>query len=392
MSMPFPAIRRPSEVSWRLRAMTQIHRSPLDGSTQTLRQPGEAWVGTMAWPTLGDDDRRALQAFLARLGGRAGRFWYGPPDGWRRATGTGILRTNWLTNSEWGGAGVGVTPAPWVILPSAGCSANVAAVGSDANGSWIDITVTGTPSTSTAFWLRTSAAGTQPSAIGQQWTYAISMQAVGTPTNIANIRHRLYDASAAGVYSAVGVSDTLVPVASLANFGRYSVTRVLADVRAAVHLDVRPSATGSPVALTLRLWAPQLETGPAATAYIPTTSGPVSVVMPPVINGANQAGAVLATRGWTAGAQAMRVGDFLSYTDTLGRRRLHQATADVTADGAGLASIPIAPPIRRAGADGAAVEINAPTGVFRLVNDEVGVSTRPPFLGACTLDIEEALV
>jgi hypothetical protein len=149
---------------------------------------------------------------------------------------------------------------------------------------------------------------------------------------------------------------------------------------------------GSPIAVTLRIWRPQLEAGAAATDYIATSTGPVTVADAPLISGAGQAGALLATRNWEPNVQAMRVGDFFSFTDTTGRRRLHQATADVTADAAGLASIPIAPPLRRAGADGAPLEIANPTGVFMLTDDEVAVSTRPPLLGACTLDIVEALV
>lgn len=391
MSMPFPAIRRPSEVSWRLRALTQVHQSPLDGSTQTLRQPGEVWVGTIAWPSLGEEDRRALQAFLARLGGRAGRFWYGPPDAPRRATGTGRPRSNRLSNGEWAGAGIGVLPAPWALTTNIGVGVAVTAVGSDANGQWIELTASGTPTgNNVVFALRTSAGDTQPSAIGEPWTAAASLQTLGAVTNIGAIRVQVQDANAAGAYQA-GFSNSVASVAPLASVTRREVTRTLADLRAAFAIEARASTIGSPVALALRIWRPQLEPGATATAYIATSTGPVTVIEAPLVNGAGQAGALLATRNWAPNAQAMRVGDFFSFEDTTGRRRLHQATADVTADAAGLASIPIAPPLRRAGADGAALEILAPTGVFRLAEDEVGVSTRPPLFGACTLDIVEAL-
>lgn len=200
--LTFPTLTRaPGGMSWRLRALTQTHTSPLDGTTQTLALPGARWAVTADWPSLMEADRRALEAFLARLGGRAGRFTFGPLHAPRRASGTGS----------------------------------------------------------------------------------------------------------------------------------------------------------------------------------------------PVINGAGQSGAALSIRGWASGAQAFRAGDFLSYTDTSGRLRLHMATADVTASGGGVASVPIAPPIRRAGLDGAAVEVAAPVGVFMLSEDEVGLSTRPPLLGSVTLDMVEAL-
>ena len=113
----------------------------------------------------------------------------------------------------------------------------------------------------------------------------------------------------------------------------------------------------------------------------------------PVINGASQTGATLSISGFTGGAQAFLAGDWLSYTDTTGRARLHQATANSTANGSGVASVAIAPPIRRSGANGAAVNITVPVGVFRLSGDDGGeMRTRPLYFGAASLSIVEALV
>jgi len=202
-TLTFPTLTRgPSEVSWRLRALTQTHESPFDGTQQTLALPGARWVATITWPSLMEADRRTFEAFLASLQGRAGRFYYGPAfHGVRRATGTGTI----------------------------------------------------------------------------------------------------------------------------------------------------------------------------------------------LINGASQSGSTLAVDGFGAAAQAFSIGDWLSYADTTGRRRLHQVTATTAANGSGEASVPIVPPIRRAGADNAAVEITSPTGVFMLVDDEVGLTTRPPLIGSVTLSIVEAL-
>ena len=202
MSVAFPAIRNPSEVSWRLRARTQTHTSPFDGTVQTLAMPGARWEATLTWRTLPPADYRLLEAFLASMGGMAGRFWYGPVHAPRRATGGGS----------------------------------------------------------------------------------------------------------------------------------------------------------------------------------------------PVINGASQTGATMSMRGFSANAQAFLAGDWFSYTDTGNRRRLHQVTADVTANGSGVASVPIAPAIRRAGADGAAVTIASPTGTFMLASDDAGeIQVRAPLLGAVSISIVEAL-
>lgn len=204
MSMPFPSIRRPSEVSWRLRSNTQTHVSPLDGTMQTLRLPGARWAATLAWPSLVDPDRRVLEAWLASLNGRAGRFFFGPPHAARRST-----------------------------------------------GGWF---------------------------------------------------------------------------------------------------------------------------GPA-----------------PYISGPNQVGASLVTGGWHVNTNVMRAGDYFSYIDVTGRRRLHIVTSDVSSNASGFATFLISPTIRRPGADGAPLELFSPTGVFMLADDESGIATRPPLIGSVTLDIVEAL-
>jgi hypothetical protein len=112
----------------------------------------------------------------------------------------------------------------------------------------------------------------------------------------------------------------------------------------------------------------------------------------PVIDGDFQAGTTLATRGWTALGQAMLAGDWLSYVDTRGRRRLHMVVADASADAAGLAALLVTPPIRRAGADGVAVDVVAPAGVFMLPQDEAPqMNIRAPSLGQVTITMQEAL-
>ena len=112
----------------------------------------------------------------------------------------------------------------------------------------------------------------------------------------------------------------------------------------------------------------------------------------PVVNGDFQVGSALSTRGWTALAQVMRAGDWLSYVDTRGRRRLHLVLADASADAAGVAALSISPPIRRAGADGVAVDVVAPAGVFMLPQDEAPqLNIRAPSFGQVTITMREAL-
>ena len=202
--LTFPTIRRPSGASYRLRGNTQTHRSPFDGTVQTLEMPGAVWELTVSWESLNSDDMRVLAAFLADLRGTAGRFYYSPAT-----------------------------------------------------------------------------------------------------------------------------------------------------------------------------WSPRRATGGGS----------------PLINGASQSGSTLATDGWTASAQVMRAGDWLSYTDTSSRRRLHMVTADTSASGTGAASLPITPPIRRAGADNAAINVATPSGVFRLPDDAAPeMQLKPPMIGSVTLTMVEALI
>ena len=108
----------------------------------------------------------------------------------------------------------------------------------------------------------------------------------------------------------------------------------------------------------------------------------------PVINGSSQSGASISIRGWTPGEVAFKRGDWLSYPDGSSVPLLHQVIAQATANGSGVASVQIAPPVRRSVADGTAVEIASPVGQFRLAEDEVGV-TRQQVFGSAAFDIVE---
>jgi hypothetical protein len=80
-------LRRPSSATFGLQANTQSGgKSPFDGTEQTLELPGARWAAQLAWQNLPEAQWRILQAFLAALGGRAGRFTWGPPNMPRRAS------------------------------------------------------------------------------------------------------------------------------------------------------------------------------------------------------------------------------------------------------------------------------------------------------------------
>lgn len=108
----------------------------------------------------------------------------------------------------------------------------------------------------------------------------------------------------------------------------------------------------------------------------------------PVVDGAGQAGQLLALRDFTAGATG-KAGDYFQI-GTGADARLYMATADFTADGSGDVTIDIWPRLRGAPIDGAALVTSSPQGVFRLMSPSLEWSFEP-FRYGLSLDLEEAL-
>lgn len=77
----------PRTAEFWLRTNTQQHVSPLNRDVQTLELAGSMWCSEIVMPPLDEDAWRSLSAFLAQLGGPAGRFYYGPPWPARTARG-----------------------------------------------------------------------------------------------------------------------------------------------------------------------------------------------------------------------------------------------------------------------------------------------------------------
>lgn len=133
------------------------------------------------------------------------------------------------------------------------------------------------------------------------------------------------------------------------------------------------------------------DTSPTADSTTPTAdSGYPSSLGTPVVHGASQAGASLITRGWTPAMPIAAAGSFFHY-DTSTGRTLHMVVADVEADASGHATLTIEPPIRTAPADGAALEIAAPSCIMRLESDKDGApSFMPGIFGSTTVRLIEA--
>lgn len=81
----------------------------------------------------------------------------------------------------------------------------------------------------------------------------------------------------------------------------------------------------------------------------------------PVINGAAQTGVLLSTTGWTPSIPVLEIGDQISYLSTDGLYRMHMVTGSVSSNTAGVAVIPILPPIRNPPVQSAIVNSVKPT-------------------------------
>lgn len=90
----------------------------------------------------------------------------------------------------------------------------------------------------------------------------------------------------------------------------------------------------------------------------------------PVVNGAGQAGLTLNLRGFSA-SYPVKDGQFFSVIAG-GRRYLHHATADTTANGSGVMALPIFPMLRVSPSDGAVCEFAVPMIEGLISGNEIG--------------------
>lgn len=88
----------------------------------------------------------------------------------------------------------------------------------------------------------------------------------------------------------------------------------------------------------------------------PTYSPRGTVGGTPKVDGANQAGSVISTRGWTASEMVLREGDLMQFTT----RQMVRVTENITSTSTGTADIPIAPYLRAPPADSSLIEVLEP--------------------------------
>lgn len=116
-TLDFPTLSRdgPSELSeWCLQSNTFTHTSIYTKQEDTLEVPGACWSFVAVWRNLGFADRSVFEAWLAKLNGRAGRFYfshpiYTNPRGTARGTGTTNSAAQFATSITLSGLTNGTT-------------------------------------------------------------------------------------------------------------------------------------------------------------------------------------------------------------------------------------------------------------------------------------------
>jgi hypothetical protein len=107
----------------------------------------------------------------------------------------------------------------------------------------------------------------------------------------------------------------------------------------------------------------------------------------PEVNGANQVGYTLATKGWTASASGVLLpGDWLQIG-----YRLYNNLGIVNADGSGNATLSIWPQLRESPADSTTIVLNNTQGLFRLKANSRKYSMLANRTYGLQFDIREAL-
>lgn len=121
---------------------------------------------------------------------------------------------------------------------------------------------------------------------------------------------------------------------------------------------------------------------------VPGAKYPLSKYVGPegLVNGGNQSGKSISTDGWTPGAVLVKNGDYFNIGD-----ELKIATADIAANGVGVAVLSFDPPLRNKPADNAQIKVRDPYVVVSADNDDIARwRVTPPIRHAFNIEATEA--
>jgi hypothetical protein len=214
-------------------------------------------------------------------------------------------RTNSIRNSQAGGSTNGVIgsggamPTNWIISGQNinGLSAEIVGTGTEDGLSYMDLKISGTPTSSASVGLNTESGTQIVASNGQTWTGStyIKLQA-GANTNASYRAYLTGRDSGGAVVAGQTTTVVFVPTSATLTSQRITGTRTFSDAaiaRTTYNFEVIYTS-GQAIDLTLRIAAPQLEQGAFATSYIPTTTAAAtraadSAVVTPISSFYNQA-------------------------------------------------------------------------------------------------------
>ncbi len=125
------------------------------------------------------------------------------------------------------------------------------------------------------------------------------------------------------------------------------------------------------------------------TAALPAHKLPQGIATgTPLVNGANQQGRSLATRGWTANlAGVMKAGDFLGIA---GQTKVYMVTADANSDSTGSATLAIEPALLMAPSDSASLAVRNVPFTLAFGSDTLESAVAPGGIYNFSLQLMEA--
>lgn len=123
--------------------------------------------------------------------------------------------------------------------------------------------------------------------------------------------------------------------------------------------------------------------GAVPPGFVATTGTPAWGDFSPAVDGPDQTGDQLATKGWPAGAQ-LRAGYWLGIGNDM-----HMLVDSAVADDDGKAMLWVEPPLRKSPVDNAAIKTQGISGVFRLSAPVAGVREELHAMEGITMTFEE---
>ena len=183
--------------------------------------------------------------------------------------------TNGIVNSMMVGASAGNLPTGWNFVGSqSGITRTIVGTGTENGFTYIDLRFSGTATSTSTIAMYYNPNSTQAASLSQTFTHSVYAKIIdGSTTNLTNLSVRMDEQSSSNTYLSGSIAtDILSGITS--DFKRFSNTHTTANASVAYIQGVfRIAATnGTAIDVTIRLAAPQLEAGPKATSYIPTTT------------------------------------------------------------------------------------------------------------------------